>query len=78
MSFGRSWKYLALSALASSAVLAACSDDPEPGCTPVRILAGDPASVPAAGWYSSDTRSNGTVSSERGVRNTHRPEPATR
>ena len=62
MSLGRTWKYLALAALASGALLAACSDDSEPGCTPVPILAGDPASVPAPGWYSSDTRSNGTVS----------------
>ena len=62
MSFSRSWKSCALAALALSAGLAACSDDPEPGCTPVEILAGDPASVPVPGWYSSDTRTNGTVS----------------
>lgn len=61
MSFRRSWKYCAVATLALSAGLAACSDDPEPGCTPVTINAGDPATAPAAGWYSSDTRANGTV-----------------
>lgn len=62
MSLSRTWKYCALATLALSAGLVACSDDAEPGCTPVTIQAGDPASVPAPGWYSSDTRSNGTVS----------------
>ena len=62
MSLSRSWKYCALTALALSAGLVACSGDSEPGCTPVTILAGNPASVPVPGWYSSDTRSNGTVS----------------
>jgi hypothetical protein len=62
MPLSRSWKYCALAALALSAGLVACSDDPEPACTPVEILVGDPASVPAPGWYSSDTRTNGTVS----------------
>ncbi len=61
MSLSRTWKYCAVTALAASAGLVACSNDSEPGCTPVAILAGDPASVPAPGWYSSDTRSNGTV-----------------
>lgn len=62
MSFSHIWKYGAVAALALSAGLAACSDDSEPGCTPVTILPGDPTSVPASGWYSSDTRANGTVS----------------
>ncbi len=58
----RSWKYGAVAALALAAGLSACSDDPEPGCTPVTIQTGEPLSTPVPGWYSADTRSNGTVS----------------
>jgi hypothetical protein len=56
------WKYCAVAALALSAGLVACSSDSEPSCTPVTIQAGVPFSTPVPGWYSSDTRSNGTVS----------------
>ena len=62
MPLRHAWKYCAVTALALSAGLVACSSDTEPSCTPVTIQTGVPTSVPVPGWYSSDTRSNGTVS----------------
>jgi hypothetical protein len=62
VSLSRTWKYCAVAALALSAGLVACSSNSEPSCTPITIQAGVPTSAPVPGWYSSDTRSNGTVS----------------
>lgn len=61
MTVRRSWKYCAVATLALGAGLAACSDDAGPACTPITIQTGVPTSTPVPGWYSADTRANGTV-----------------